>query len=114
MKDFITAYLTAVSLLSLKIMLSLIAVDLLLGVILAIKNKEFNLQKLSDYLTTDVIPFIVYVALGFPAMLIPELATVLLAIGAGLIATETAMVLDKVSKLTGIPIPKVLVDPTKG
>lgn len=108
MSDFIKMYLSVVNILSLKIMVSLIGVDLLLGIILAAKNHEFTFQKLADYLVSDGVPFIVYIALGFPAMFMPELATVLLGIGATLIAALLAMVLDKAAKLLGFPVPKVL------
>lgn len=108
MSSFITAYLAVINLVTLKILLSLILVDVLFGVVLALKNHEFTFQRLSDYLVSDGIPFIVYVAMGFPAMFIPELATALIVIGAGLIATDTAMVLEKAGQLKGIHIPKIL------
>jgi hypothetical protein len=97
-----------VSLLSIEIMLALIGVDILFGVIMALKEGTFTFQKLADYLTTDGVPFIVYLALGFPAMVVPGFATILIGVAATFIAALTAMVLDKASKLLGFQIPKAL------
>jgi hypothetical protein len=108
MKDFLAAYLAVVNLLTIQIILALIGVDILFGIILALKNHEFSFAKLADFLTSDGVPFIVYLALGFPAMLIANFKDILLAIGVTLIAALTAMVLDKAAKLLGFPIPKIL------
>jgi hypothetical protein len=108
MKEFLAAYLAVVNVLTIQIILVLIGCDILFGIILALKEGTFSLAKLADFLTSDGVPFIVYMALGFPAMLIPALKDILLGIGVILIAALTAMVLAKTEKLLGIPIPKVL------
>ena len=108
MKEFLATYLTIVNILTIQIMLALIGCDILFGIILAIKNKEFTLSKMSDFLCSDGIPFIVYLALGFPAILIPSFKDILLAIGAAFILTLTAMVIAKAEKLLGTPIPKII------
>lgn len=108
MKEFLATYLTVVNIVTIQIMLVLIGCDILFGIILAIKNGEFSLSKLSNFFVSDGVPFIVYLALGFPAMLIPNFKDILLALGAALILTLTAMVIAKAEKLLGTPIPKII------
>lgn len=41
-----------------KAVLGLIVLDFLLGVAVSLKNREFNLARLADFYTTNVIPYI--------------------------------------------------------
>lgn len=62
----------------LDVILALIAIDLVLGVALALRTKTFDLRCLSDFLTTMIFPYVlVYMAVDIIIKLVPALNGVL-------------------------------------
>ncbi len=92
------------------IIVGLIGLDFLLGILTAIfKDKNFEFQKVADFLITDVGLAIGYYALGFVASLVTGLVADVAVFTAfsAFVLTVGSMVLAKIKRL-GIPVPEVL------
>ncbi len=89
--------------------LILIAIDFVLGVIVAIKEGNFQLSKVGNFLNTSVLYFLGgYLLLGAAATIEPQLGGTMIT-GAWVLldATMVGFILAKAKKL-GVPIPDVL------
>lgn len=89
--------------------LILIAVDFILGVIVALKDGNFELAKIGQFLNTSVLYFLGgYLLLGLAAVAEPQFGeTIVTGAFALLDATMIGFILNKVKAL-GIPIPEKL------
>ena len=106
--EYIVAFIDLVGGLKLKTILVLIVADLLLGIILALKNKEFSFQKLADFLQTDVFYYMGgYFVTGILGTIMPEFIQVVNVAAATIIVTLTSFVLEKLKRL-GLPVPERL------
>ena len=86
--------------------LALIAVDFIMGIIVAIKNGEFQLRKIGEFLNTSVLWFLGgYLVLGVAATVESSIpATAVTAAWALLDATMVGLIINKAKKL-GLPVP---------
>ena len=106
--EYIMIFIDLVGGLKLKTILVLIAADLLLGIILAFKNKEFSFQKLANFLMTDVFYYMGgYFVVGILGTIMPEFVQIVNVAAAAIVVTLTSFVLEKLKKL-GLPIPERL------
>ena len=86
--------------------LALIAIDFVMGIIIAIKNGEFKLSKIAQFLNTSVLYFLGgYLVLGVAATADSTIGeNVVMAAWALLDATMVGFIIDKAKKL-GLPVP---------
>ena len=106
--EYIVAYIDLVGGLKLQTIFILIVADLLLGIVLALKNKEFSFQRLADFLGTDVLYYMGgYFVIGMLGTIMPEFVQIVNVAAAAVIVTLTSFVLEKLKKL-GLPIPERL------
>lgn len=90
----------------LKVILILIALDFILGIVVAVKDGTFKLSYFSNYLKSSVFYYVGgYYALGLAATVEPSIPSgAVTAAWIGLDLMLLGMVLDKISKL-GVPVP---------
>ena len=104
--DYIQQYLNLIDGVKIVTILVLIAVDFVLGVIVAIKQGTFQLSKIAEFLNTSVLYFLGgYLVLGVAAVAEPSIGPQLIT-GAWLLldATMIGLILAK-AKALGITIP---------
>ncbi|MHB8928853.1 MAG: hypothetical protein ACYC9Q_14625 [Bacillota bacterium] len=83
--------------------LILVGLNVLLGVVLAIKAGTFDVRQLPRFLQTDVLPILVPLLLLAAASIVyPDLKTVFVAAAAFVVAKYLAEVKDKVTELLGV------------
>ena len=106
MSNFINSFITLVGGYKIITILILIAVDFLLGVIVAIKNGAFKLSKIGSFLNTSVLYYLGgYLLLGVAGTAEPGIGTGLIISAFALLdATMLGSIFEKVGKL-GIPVP---------
>ncbi len=86
--------------------LILIAVDFVMGVVIAIKNGQFQLSKIAEFLNTSVLYFLGgYILIGVAATVSESInEEVVTAAWALLDVTMVGFIIDKAKKL-GLPVP---------
>jgi hypothetical protein len=107
--DYVKNFIALVDGLKLITILALIVIDLIMGILVAVKEGTFQLSKLGNFLNTSVLYYLGgYFALGAAATFEPSFGTVLVT-GAWLAldATMVGYILAKAKKL-GLPIPDKL------
>lgn len=107
--DFVNQFIAMVDGGKILTILILIAVDFVLGVVVAIKEGNFQLSKIGNFLNTSVLYFLGgYLLLGAAATIEPQLGGTMIT-GAWVLldATMIGFILAKAKKL-GVPIPDVL------
>ena len=105
MENLINQYLALVGGWKVITILVLILVDTLMGIILAVKNKEFAWSKIADFLNTSVLMmFGGYLILGIVGMAEESLRA---AVPAAMAVIDAKLLADIVNKFKsfGIPIP---------
>jgi hypothetical protein len=107
--QYIDQFLALVNGIKIVTILILIAVDLLLGIIIAIKEGTFQLSKIANFLNTSVLYFLGgYLLLGVAATAEPQWgAPMLIAAWLALDGTMVGFILAKLKKL-GLPVPDKL------
>lgn len=89
----------------------LVIIDLVLGIIVAVKAGTFQFAKISDYLNTDVLMMVGgYFLVGAVALVHPDFAAMVTAAWALLDAALVAQIWSKLGKL-GLPVPKIISGP---
>jgi ABC-type antimicrobial peptide transport system permease subunit len=97
MLDLLNQYKALVDGIKLFTIFGMIALDLLLGIILALLSKTFDWTKLADFLDTDILKLVAgYYAVGFAALMEP---TLVIAVLATWILLEAKLIADVVIKL---------------
>ena len=82
--------------------LAIITLDTLLGILVSLKQGEFNFRELPRFLQTAILPFVGgLLLLGLVSMLSPEIAAIFYAAVAATAAKFLAEVKDKVVILFG-------------
>lgn len=90
------------------VILILIILDLLLGIIVAVKEGTFQLSKIANFLNTSVLYFVGgYFVVGLFAAIEPKYASLVTASWVLLDATMVGFILGKLKKL-GLPVPDKL------
>lgn len=109
MENFIAQFLALVDGIKLTTILILIVIDLIMGVIVGIKQGKFQLSKVGNFLNTSVLYFLGgYLLLGIVAVAEPAVDTVIVTSAWGLLdLTMIGLILAKAKKL-GISIPDKL------
>lgn len=105
--DYINEYLALVDGVKILTILALFAVDFVLGIVVAIKEKTFQLSKIAEFLNTSVLYFLGgYLLLGVAGVAEPSIGNELV-VGAWILldATMVGFILAKCKKLglTNIP-----------
>ena len=86
----------------------LIAIDVVLGVLAALKNKEFILGKLGGFMKKGIVAYVLGLGiLMVVAEALPSLDLVLTVAYFLVILTLVGSILDNLGKL-GLPVPKIL------
>lgn len=89
-------------------LVALMAANVLLSIIAAVTKGVFSFRNLGDFVSTRVVPLIVYIIVAVLAQIISDWTAAAIAIYAGLVALYGAGILAAVKSLTGINIPSVL------
>lgn len=107
--DYINQYIALIDGVKLSTIMVLIAVDFILGIIVAIKEGTFQLSKIGNFLNTSVLYFLGgYLFLGVAAVAEPQIGTSLITGAWALLdLTMVGFILAKAKKL-GLPIPDKL------
>jgi len=106
--DLFNQYVALVDGVKLTILIVLIFVDLLLGIIAAIKDKTFQFSKLGDFLNTTVLTMVGgYFVVGGVALVHPEFNGLVTASWGILDLTLLGGIWIKLGKL-GLPVPKIM------
>jgi hypothetical protein len=116
--DFLKSLIAFIDSIKLVTMLLLIAADLVLGVIIALKNKTFAWERLADYLDTSVLYYMGgYVVLSVLAMQNPDFQVLTTGAAVTIITSLTAGIINKFKELAPAtplptPAPPVTLPPT--
>ncbi len=106
MNGYIAQYIALINGVKLITLFGLIALDVLLGVILAIRSKTFDFKRLSDFLDTSMLSMVAgYFLVGIFGVLEPTYAFAVTGTWAIINATLIAEVVAKLKKF-GIPVEK--------
>jgi hypothetical protein len=86
----------------------LVIIDLVLGIVVAIKSKEFQFSKLSNYLNSTVLGYVGgYFLVGGVALVHPDFSAMVTGAWVILDAAMLATIWGKLGKL-GLPTPKII------
>ncbi len=86
-------------------LVALMAANVILSVVAAIKNHEFSFRNLGDFIPNRLMPLLAYLVLAALARYVPAWAAAAVTVYAGLIAMYGAGIAAAVKSITGIDIP---------
>ncbi len=86
-------------------LVALMAANVILSIIAAIKNREFSFRNLGDFIPNRLMPMLAYLVLALLAACVPEWTAAAVAVYAGLVAMYGAGIAAAVKSITGIAIP---------
>lgn len=90
-------------------LVSLMAADVILAIIAAIKTGKFTFRSLGDFVPNRVLPLLAYIVIGSLAKLTDGWAPVAVSVYVGLVAMYSTAILTAVREITGVDIPDMLV-----
>jgi hypothetical protein len=94
-------------------LVSLMAANVLLAIIAALKDNTFSFRNLGDFVPNRFLPLVVYIVIAFLSRISNEWVAVVVTVYAGLVAMYSAAILAAVKSITGIEIPNVITDKKK-
>ncbi len=86
-------------------LVALMAANVILSIIAAIKNHEFSFRNLGDFIPHRLMPMLSYLVLAVLARYVPEWVAAAVTVYAGLIAMYGAGIAAAVKSITGVNIP---------